>query len=172
MNRAGDGDTRPLLYFERSLPMSEIKVENPGTEETTPPDKEGKKAETKAELAEKNKALEAELEALKAELNAKTTTAESAATENAVSDTALPDEENDPRRLVELRLPKSRYQSAPRYVALGDYNAMIPRGVTVKVPFFVAEHVRECEEQDEKTATMLTKMQNDYAAETDRMLNR
>ena len=148
--------------------MSEIKVEIPGTEETAIPDKEGKKADTKAELAEKNKALEAELEKMKAQMSKQT----EGSAASAVMAEALPDKENDPRRIVCVRLPKSKYQSAPMYVAIGDYNALIPRGVNVMVPYFVAEHVRECEEQDEKTASMLTKMQNDYAAETDRLMNR
>lgn len=151
--------------------MSEIKVENPSTEETTVPDKEGKKADTKAELAEKNKALEAEIAKLKADLSAATPAVkESAASESVAPDAAPTDEANDPRRLVDLRLPKSKYQSAPLYVAIGDYNALIPRGVNVKVPYYVAEHVRECEEQDEKTATMLTEMQNNYAADTERLM--
>ena len=74
------------------------------------------------------------------------------------------DPANDPTRLVEITLfqDNGRYKD-PLYVSVNGYNAQIPRGVKVNVPFYVAKHIDEMLQQDSNTAKMITSMVDTYA---------
>nr|DAR46961.1 MAG TPA: hypothetical protein [Caudoviricetes sp.] len=69
-------------------------------------------------------------------------------------------------QMVRIRIPRSRSNNAPVYVALNDYNAMIPRGVEVSVPKYVYLHLQECLDADEAAALKLDQMQEEFAART------
>lgn len=69
-------------------------------------------------------------------------------------------------QMVRIRIPRSRSNNAPVYVALNDYNAMIPRGVLVSVPKYVYLHLQECLDADEAAALKLDQMQEEFAART------
>lgn len=69
-------------------------------------------------------------------------------------------------RMMRIRIPRSRGNSAPVYVAVNDYNAMIPRGVEVSVPEYVYLHLTECLDADEAAALKLDQMQEEFAART------
>ena len=66
---------------------------------------------------------------------------------------------NDPNRRVKIRLFKDNDKySQPYHVSVNDYNAIIQRGVTVEVPYYVAKHMEEIAEQDAATANMIGKL--------------
>lgn len=111
---------------------------------------------TKEELAtmmedvqSENEALKKELEALKEEKE-KREAAEKAAAENAEKS------KDDPRRMVELELfaDTGKYKDDV-YVNVNNYNAIIPRGKRVSVPYFVYVHLMEMQKQDRATANMI-----------------
>jgi len=66
-------------------------------------------------------------------------------------------------RLVNVRLPRdnNRYRD-DLYVNLNDKNYLIKRGVTVQVPWCVAEIIRQSADADEKTAMMITELTDSY----------
>lgn len=69
-------------------------------------------------------------------------------------------------RMMRIRIPRSRGNSAPVYVAVNDYNAMIPRGVEVSVPEYVYLHLTECLDADDAAAMKLDQMQEEFAQRT------
>lgn len=64
--------------------------------------------------------------------------------------------EKDPRRMVTIELFKDsgKYKDA-LYVNVNNYNALIPRGKRVSVPYYVAMHIQEMLKQDAQTANMI-----------------
>lgn len=65
----------------------------------------------------------------------------------------------DANRRVKIRLFKDNDKySQPFPVSVNDYNAVIQRGVTVEVPYYVAKHLEEIAEQDAATASMIGKL--------------
>lgn len=109
------------------------------------------KLELQTELEEKN----SELEAVKAELEALRVAKEAERTTVGASKPDYP--EKDPRRPVTIKLFKDgqRYSEA-LYVNVNDANFVIPRGVPVTVPYFVAKHIEEMNTQDESTAQLVS----------------
>jgi hypothetical protein len=67
------------------------------------------------------------------------------------------------RRPVKIKLFKDggKYKEA-LYVNINDYNAVIPRGVEVTVPYYVAKHIEESQAQDESTAAMITELVEEW----------
>lgn len=64
------------------------------------------------------------------------------------------------RVIVKLPLiPGSENQTL--HVNVNDYSALIKRGTDVSVPFYVALHLKECEEQQRRTIEMISGMQED-----------
>ncbi len=109
------------------------------------------KLELQTELEEKN----SELESVKAELEALRAVKEAEGTMDSAPEPACP--EKDPRRPVTIKLFKDgqRYSEA-LYVNVNDANFVIPRGVPVTVPYFVAKHIEEMNAQDENTAQLVS----------------
>lgn len=70
----------------------------------------------------------------------------------------------DPKAMVQIKLfrDNNRYKD-PLYVSVNDYSALIQRGVTVQVPYYVAKHIQEVNEQDEATAMMVEGLKADYS---------
>lgn len=101
------------------------------------------------DMQSQNEALKKELRALKAE-KAKREAEEKAAAARAKENAS------DPRRMVEIELfaDTGKYKDA-LYVNVNNYNAVIPRGKRVSVPYFVAKHIMEMQEQDRATANMI-----------------
>jgi len=62
---------------------------------------------------------------------------------------------------IKLFKDNGRY-SAPVFVGLNDYTALIPRGVEVSVPYPVARMLEESQAQDAATALMITRMAGEY----------
>lgn len=116
---------------------------------------------TKEELSVQNADLEAELAKKEAEL------AEAMEKLKAMEANAAqpePEAKGDPRRRptkIKLFKDSKDYKDA-LYVNVNDYNAMIPRGVPVVVPYFVAKMIRETEEQDTRTAGMVEQYEADW----------
>lgn len=65
-------------------------------------------------------------------------------------------DESDPRRMVTIELFKDngKYKDAV-YVNVNNYNALIPRGKRVSVPYYVYMHLQEMQKQDADTASMI-----------------
>jgi len=55
------------------------------------------------------------------------------------------------------------------FVQMGDKSFQIQRGVTVKVPRYVADIIRQSEKQDQSTATMIQKLADDYEKKAEKM---
>ena len=89
-----------------------------------------------------------------------------AAEEQTVAAAPQPADPELKSQMVRIRIPRSRTNNAPVYVALNDYNAMIPRGVEVSVPKYVYLHLQECLDADEAAALKLDQMQEEFAART------
>ena len=89
-----------------------------------------------------------------------------AAAEETVAAAPQPADPELKSQMVRIRIPRSRANNAPVYVALNDYNAMIPRGVEVSVPKYVYLHLQECLDADEAAALKLDQMQEEFAART------
>lgn len=104
---------------------------------------------TKEELTTMLDDTAAENERLKAELKAMKEEAEKKAEKAKAS-------ENDPKRMVTIELFKDsgKYKDAV-YVNVNNYNALIPRGKRVSVPYYVYLHIQEMLKQDAATANMI-----------------
>lgn len=89
-----------------------------------------------------------------------------AAEEQTVAAAPQPADPELKSQMVRIRIPRSRTNNAPVYVALNDYNAMIPRGVEVSVPKYVYLHLQECLDADDAAAMKLDQMQEEFAART------
>ena len=80
------------------------------------------------------------------------------------------DSASDPMRRVPIRLFKdnNKYKE-PLYVSVNGYNAQIQRGVVVEVPFYVAKHIEEMQQQDENTAAMIEILTQEYEQKKDQL---
>ena len=80
------------------------------------------------------------------------------------------DDPTDPKRRVKVRLFKdnNKYKE-PLYVSVNGYNAQIPRGVVVEVPYYVAKHIEEMQMQDENTSMLIEIMTQEYAQRQERL---
>lgn len=72
-------------------------------------------------------------------------------------------EANDPRRMVSIELFKDtgRYKDA-LFVNVNEYNALIPRGKRVSVPYYVYLHIKEMQAQDAQTANMIRMYEDEW----------
>lgn len=113
---------------------------------------------TKEQLETRMTEAELENEKLKAEIKAMKEADAKRAEEEAKN-------AKDPRRMVTIELFKDsgRYKEA-LYVNVNNYNALIPRGKRVSVPFYVAEHIKEMLKQDAQTASMIRTYEEEYLA--------
>lgn len=70
---------------------------------------------------------------------------------------------SDPRRMVTIELFKDtgKYKDA-LYVNVNNYNALIPRGKRVSVPYYVYLHIREMQAQDAQTANMIRMYEDEW----------
>lgn len=123
------------------------------------------KSELQAELANRNSELmtkNAEIEAMHAELDVLRTVKE-ADDERENIGSALVDPENDPKRMVKIKLfrDNNRYKE-PLFVSVNNYTALIQRGVQVEVPYFVKRHIEEMNAQDEATAMLVEGLVKEY----------
>lgn len=74
------------------------------------------------------------------------------------------DEKGNPRRRVKIRLYRDNNKNRdPLLVSVNDYTALIKRGVTVEVPYFVAKHIEEMAEQDAATVAMIEDLTQQFA---------
>ena len=90
-------------------------------------EKEKQAAEAEAKLAEKEKQA--------AEAEAKLQAAAAAEKGNAA-----------PRKMVKIRIPRTKKNEADVFVSVNDYTCIIKRGVEVEVPDFIAEVLQHREE--------------------------
>lgn len=80
-----------------------------------------------------------------------------------MANTAKKDENAYWRELVTIRLFRDTGKySNDVYVNVNDHNYVIKRGVDVRVPRFIAEVLRNSEEQDRNTALMIEQANSDY----------
>ena len=63
--------------------------------------------------------------------------------------------ENDPRRMVQIKLYRGRRKDKGVFVSVNNHRYFVPRGTTVEVPYFIAEVLRKSEEQGERTALLV-----------------
>ncbi|MFZ5975206.1 MAG: hypothetical protein ACOYU3_07340 [Bacillota bacterium] len=86
----------------------------------------------------------------------------------AAEETAPIDPANDPRRPVQIKLFKDndKYKEA-LYVNINDYNALIPRGQVVTVPYYVKMHIEEMLAQDQATASMIAELVDEFEGRKD-----
>lgn len=77
----------------------------------------------------------------------------------------LVDADPEEKRRVKIKLFKDndKYRDA-LYVSINNYNAQIPRGVEVDVPYYVAKHIEEMERQDAHTAALIEAYEEDLRA--------
>ena len=77
---------------------------------------------------------------------------------------------DDAHERVRIRLPKDngRYRDDV-YVSVNGRNALIKRGVTVDVPRYIAQAIQESMAQDEKTAMLISSMEDDFSARSERV---
>ncbi len=81
------------------------------------------------------------------------------------------DDPSDPKRPVKIKLFKdNQHYKDPVFVGLNDYTAQIERGVWVTVPYYVAAHIREMEEQDRNTAEMIDMYTADFERKKEKLL--
>ena len=70
----------------------------------------------------------------------------------------------DAARKVKLRLFRDSNQyKDPLYAAVNGESYMIPRGVDVEVPYYIAEVIKNSEKEDQKTAETLRILEENYA---------
>ncbi len=62
---------------------------------------------------------------------------------------------------VRIRLPRVQGKGDSLYVAVNDYSALIKRGEWVYVPLYVAMHIQECQDQEEKAEMLIEALRND-----------
>lgn len=77
---------------------------------------------------------------------------------------------HDPNERVRIRLPKDngRYRDDV-YVSVNGRNALIKRGVTVDVPRYIACAIQESMAQDERTAMLISSMEDDFSARSEKI---
>lgn len=115
--------------------------------------REAELAQKEAQLAEANERLKAETAAQKAN--------------DAVQEARGA---KNPRRMVVIKLFKGdgKYSDAV-YVNVNNKNFLIPRGVPVAVPYYVARHIAEMTEQDENTAKLISMQEAEYDRVSDKL---
>ena len=70
----------------------------------------------------------------------------------------------DAARKVKLRLFRDSNQyKDPLYVAVNGESYLIPRGVEVEVPYYIAEVIENSLKEDQKTAETLRILEENYA---------
>ena len=69
---------------------------------------------------------------------------------------------NDLKRRVRVQLPLTSQNKEPYVVRVNDYTCTIKRGVPVEVPYFVYLSIKETEDADAKTLTMLSDLTSKY----------
>ncbi len=62
---------------------------------------------------------------------------------------------------VRIRLPINRNKGDSLYVAVNDYSAIIRRGEWVNVPYYVALHIQECQDQEERAELLIESLRNE-----------
>lgn len=78
-------------------------------------------------------------------------------------ETAKPAEDlTDLKRRVRVQLPLTSQNKEPYVVRVNDYTCTIKRGVPVEVPYFVYLSIKETEDADAKTLTMLSDLTSKY----------
>lgn len=75
--------------------------------------------------------------------------------------------EEDPKRKVKIKLFKDNnlYKDAV-YVGVNGEDYLVPRGVEVEVPWYVAEVLENSMAQDQKTADQLYRMEQEYLSKS------
>ena len=68
----------------------------------------------------------------------------------------------DPHELVKIKLVLDKQHTDPLYVCINEYSERIPRGVYYPVPFYVAKHIEEMEQQDANTVLMIAGLSDEY----------
>lgn len=63
---------------------------------------------------------------------------------------------------VRIRLPRNSKKGDTLYVAVNNYSALIKRGEFVYVPLYVAMHIQECQDQEERAEILIERLSNDY----------
>ena len=73
-------------------------------------------------------------------------------------------EELDPARKVKITLFRDSNQyKDPLYAAVNGESYLIPRGVEVEVPYYIAEVIENSLKEDQKTAETLRILEENYA---------
>jgi hypothetical protein len=106
------------------------------------------------ELEERRKELNSQEKALDAK--AKDLAAKALESEKTVEDLT------DLKRRVKVQLPLDSLHKEPLFVRVNDYTCTIKRGVPVEVPYFVYLSIKETEDADAKTLTMLSDLTSKY----------
>ena len=75
---------------------------------------------------------------------------------------------NDMKRRVKIRLDSGIGQREPLPVRVNDYTAIIKRGVTVEVPYFVALAIQESQDADVKTALRIEELASKFESESNK----
>ena len=73
---------------------------------------------------------------------------------------------NDLKRRVKLRIESGIGQREPLTVRVNDYTAIIKRGVTVEVPYFVAKAIEESQDADVKTSMRIEELSAKFASDS------
>lgn len=73
---------------------------------------------------------------------------------------------NDMKRRVKIRVESGIGQREPLTVRVNDYTAIIKRGVTVEVPYFVALAIQESQDADVKTSLRIEELSAKFASES------
>jgi hypothetical protein len=72
------------------------------------------------------------------------------------------DTKADLKRRVHVQLPVSSNNKEPMVVRVNDYICTIKRGVPVEVPYFVYLSIKESEDADAKTLTMIGELSSNF----------
>lgn len=116
----------------------------------------------KANSQEQETGSQEDIEQLRAELKA--AQAELTRLKSKKKSVVKTDEKGNPRRRVKIRLYRDNNKNRdPLLVSVNDYTALIKRGVTVEVPYFVAKHIEEMAEQDAATVAMIEDLTQQFA---------
>ena len=73
---------------------------------------------------------------------------------------------NDMKRRVKIRIESGIGQREPLTVRVNDYTAIIKRGVTVEVPYYVALAIQESQDADVKTSMKIEELSAKFAADS------
>ncbi len=73
---------------------------------------------------------------------------------------------NDMKRRVKIRVESGIGQREPLTVRVNDYTAIIKRGVTVEVPYFVALAIQESQDADVQTSMRIEEMAARFEADS------